>query len=102
MKITTPVVSIVLLLRSVSPVLVGHVFAEDTPPRPEHPPTVSPSMAFFGLFAGSAIRGKEEAFTRAYEKRLLYYEHAALEIEKAKKNQELNRTSKEGSVTGSN
>jgi len=36
--------------------------------------------ALFGLFSGSAIRGKHEKFKRDYEKRLLYYKEVELPL----------------------
>lgn len=45
--------------------------------------------SFYGLFLGSAIRGKHEDFEKEYQKRLLYYENVELEVEKAKKLKEL-------------
>lgn len=56
--------------------------------------------AFYGLFLGSSIRGKHEAFEREHQKRLLYYEKVELEVEKARQLKELEQNTPREGKTG--
>lgn len=54
--------------------------------------------SYFGLFAGSSIRGKDEDFQRNYNEWLLDFQNVKLEVEKAKRLQEI-KANKETNTT---
>lgn len=90
----TPVVGGVFpAILTVFTLMLGYMFTKESIKqyRPLMPYCLIVLMltAFYGLFSGSAIRGKHEQFQRDYEKRLLYYKEVELPIELEKKRLEL-------------